>query len=184
VGEGGGGRRVGVVVGGHVDGLDRGDRAVLGGGDALLQLAHVGAEGGLVAHGGGDAAQQGGHLGAGLGEAEDVVDEQQHVLPHSSRKYSAMVSAERATRARAPGGSFIWPKTMAVLLDDARLLHFAVEVGALAGALAHAGEHGVAAVLGGDVVDQLLDQHGLAHAGAAEQADLAALRRGRAGRSP
>jgi hypothetical protein len=27
----------------------------------------------------------------------------------------------------------------------------------------------------GDVVDQLLDQHGLADAGAAEQADLAAL---------
>ena len=27
----------------------------------------------------------------------------------SSRKYSAAVRAERATRARAPGGSFIWP---------------------------------------------------------------------------
>ncbi len=31
--------------------------------------------------------------------------------PSSSRKYSAMVSAESATRARAPGGSFICPKT-------------------------------------------------------------------------
>jgi hypothetical protein len=30
-------------------------------------------------------------------------------------------------------------------------------------------------VLGGDVADQLLNQHGLAHAGAAEEADLAAL---------
>ena len=29
----------------------------------------------------------------------------------SSRKDSAMVRAERATRRRAPGGSFIWPKT-------------------------------------------------------------------------
>jgi hypothetical protein len=28
----------------------------------------------------------------------------------SSRKYSATLSAESATRARAPGGSFIWPK--------------------------------------------------------------------------
>ena len=33
-------RRVGQVVGGHVHGLDRGDRAGLGRGDALLQLAH------------------------------------------------------------------------------------------------------------------------------------------------
>ncbi len=34
--------------------------------------------------------------------------------PVVSRKYSAMVKAESATRSRAPGGSFIWPKTMHV----------------------------------------------------------------------
>ena len=50
-----------------------------------------------------------------------------------------------------------------------------IEVVALAGALAHAGEHGHAAVLLGDVVDELHDEHRLADAGAAEQADLAAL---------
>ncbi len=33
----------------------------------------------------------------------------------SSRKYSAMVRAACPTRKRAPGGSFIWPKTMMVL---------------------------------------------------------------------
>ena len=54
-----------------------------------------------------------------------------------------------------------------------------VEVVAFARALAHAGEHGEAAVRLGDVVDELLDQHGLADAGAAEQADLAALGVGR-----
>src|SRR2546429_3321748 len=32
-------------------------------------------------------------------------------LPVRSRKYSAIVSADNATRNRAPGGSFIWPKT-------------------------------------------------------------------------
>ena len=54
-----------------------------------------------------------------------------------------------------------------------------VEVVALAGALAHAGEDRVAAVLGGDVADQLLDDDRLADAGAAEHADLAALAEGR-----
>ena len=34
--------------------------------------------------------------------------------PVLSRKYSAIVRAERATRSRAPGGSFIWPNTMQV----------------------------------------------------------------------
>ena len=33
----------------------------------------------------------------------------------TSRKYSAIVSADRATRRRVPGGSSIWPKTSAVL---------------------------------------------------------------------
>ena len=53
--------------------------------------------------------------------------------------------------------------------------HLVIEVVALARALADAGEHRVAAVRLGDVVDELHDQHGLADAGAAEQADLAAL---------
>ena len=56
-----------------------------------------------------------------------------------------------------------------------RLDHLVIEVVALARAFADAGEHRVAAVRLGDVVDQLHDQHGLADAGAAEQADLAAL---------
>ena len=53
--------------------------------------------------------------------------------------------------------------------------HLVIEIVAFAGALADAGEHRIAAVRLGDVVDQLHDQHGLADAGAAEQADLAAL---------
>ena len=35
--------------------------------------------------------------------------------PPSSRKYSAIVRPESATRMRAPGGSFIWPNTSVVL---------------------------------------------------------------------
>ena len=73
-------RRVGEVVGGHVDGLHRGDRALVGRGDALLQLAHLGRQRRLVTDGRGDAAEERRHLRAGLGEAEDVVDEEQHVL--------------------------------------------------------------------------------------------------------
>ena len=86
-----------------------------------------------------------------------------------------MVRPVSATRIRAPGGSFIWPNTSAVLLRTPDSVHLAPQVVALTGALADAGEDGIAAVLRGDVVDQLLNQHGLADAGAAEQADLAAL---------
>ena len=61
-------------------------------------------------------------------------------------------------------------------LVHARLDHLVIEVVALAGALADAGEHRIAAMGFRDVVDEFHDQHGLADAGAAEQADLAALR--------
>ena len=64
------------------------------------------------------------------------------------------------------------------LVDDARLLHLVPHVVAFAGALADAGEDGEAAVLGGDVADQLLDDDGLAGAGAAVGADLATLGEG------
>ena len=175
VGEGGERRRVGVVVGGHVHGLQRRDRAALGRGDALLQLAHLVGERGLVAHGRRHAAEQRRHLGAGLHEAEDVVDEQQHVLVlHVAEVLGHGQRRQRDAQAHARRLVHLAVDERG-LLDDARLLHLEPEVGALTGALADAGEHRHTTVLRGDPVDHLLDEHGLADAGAAEQADLAAL---------
>ena len=73
------------------------------------------------------------------------------------------------------GGLVHLAKDQRSLVQNTGSVHLTPKVAALAGALAHAGEDGVAAVLGGDVVDQLLDQDGLADTGTAEQADLAAL---------
>ena len=58
---------------------------------------------------------------------------------------------------------------------DLRLDELVIEVVAFAGALADAGEDRIAAMGLGDVVDQFLDEHRLADARAAEEADLAAL---------
>ena len=49
-----------------------------------------------------------------------------------------------------------------------------VEVVSLTGALADAGEDGVTSVGLGDVVDELLDEDGLANSGTAEESDLSA----------
>ncbi len=188
--ERGRGRRVGEVVGRHVDRLHRRDRALGGGGDALLQRAHVGRERRLIAHRGRNAAEQRRHFRAGLREAEDVVDEEQHVLAlvaeifgdgqagqadagARARRLVHLAVDQRAFRA---GGRAV---VLARVLVDAGLDELVIEVVALARALADAGEHRIAAVRLGDVVDQLLDDHGLADAGAAEQADLAALGIGR-----
>src|SRR5207245_2476527 len=48
VGERGSRRRIGEIVGGHVDRLDGRDRALVGGGDALLQAAHLRRQGRLI----------------------------------------------------------------------------------------------------------------------------------------
>ena len=162
----------------------------MGGGDALLQRAHVGGERRLIADRARDAAEQRRDFRAGLGEAEDVVDEEQHVLalvaevlgdretrqPDAGARPRRLVHLAVHQRAFGARGRAV---VLLRVLVDAGLDHLVIEVVALAGALADAGEHRIAAVRLGDVVDQLHDDHGLADAGAAEQADLAALGVGR-----
>src|SRR3954469_19021401 len=172
-------RRVREVVRRHVDGLDRRDRALARRRDALLQLAHLRLERRLVTDLRRHASQQRRDLGPRLDEAEDVVDEEEHV--------GALLVAEVLRHRQARQGHAHTRTRRLVhlaedehrVLDDARLGHLEPEVVALARALAHAAERGQARVLLGDVADQLLDEHGLADARAAEQADLAATRVGR-----
>ena len=114
-------------------------------------------------------------------EAEDVVDEEQHVLAliaemlgdGQTGKADAGARARRLVHLAVDQRAF--RAFAAALLVDAGFDELVIEVVAFAGPLADAGEHRVAAVRPGDVVDQFLNQHGLADAGAAEQADLAAL---------
>ena len=94
-------RRVGEVVGGHVDRLHRGDRALARRGDPLLELAHLGRERRLVADGARHAAEQRRDLGAGLDEAEDVVDEEEHVLALVAEVLRHRQAGEADAQARA-----------------------------------------------------------------------------------
>jgi hypothetical protein len=94
MGECGRGSRIGKIVGRHIDGLHGGNRALLGGRNSLLHLSHVRRQRRLITHGGGDATEQRRHLGTGLnkerltgvqkqgylGESEDVVDKEEHIL--------------------------------------------------------------------------------------------------------
>ena len=53
--EGGGRGGIRQVIGRNVDGLNGGDRTLLGGANTLLQSTHIGGKSGLVAYGGRDA---------------------------------------------------------------------------------------------------------------------------------
>ncbi len=173
MGERGRRRRVGVVVGRHVDRLQRGDRLAPHRGDALLQLAHLVGQRRLVADRRGHAAEQRGDLGTGLGEPEDVVDEQQHFLVLHVAE--VLGHGQRGERDAEPGARRLVHLTEDErgLVEHATLGHLQDQVVALTGALADAGEDRRAAEVAGDAGDHLLDEHRLADAGPAEQADLA-----------
>jgi peptide chain release factor 1 len=184
VAEGRRGRGVREVVGGHVDRLDGGDRSLLGRSDPLLKFAHVGRERRLVADRGRNAPEQRRNLGAGLGEAEDVVDEEQDVL--ALRVAEVLRNRQRREPdARTRSGRLVHLAEHECGLFEHRrpvrelgVGHLVPEVVALAGPLAHAAEHRVTRVLLRDVGDQFEDDDRLADARASEQADLAALRIG------
>src|SRR6266540_816855 len=173
VGKGVCGGGVRVVVRRHEDGLNRSHRPGLGGRDPLLQLAHLGCERRLVADRARHPAEERGNLRTGLDETEDVVDEEENVLPLVAEVLGHRQPEQADAQAR-PRGLVHLPVAERDLLDHARLLHLQPQVVALACPLAHAREDRDAAVLHRNVVDQLLDEDGLADPGAAEQADLAA----------
>ncbi len=162
------------VVGRDVDRLNRGDRTLAGRGDTFLQLTHLGGQRRLVTNRRRDTAEQRRNLGAGLGEAEDVVDEEQHVLA----LFVAEVFGNGQCRKRDTGTGTRGLVHLAVdqggLVENAGLFHLFPEVVPFTGPLTDTGENRVTTVLLGDVVDQLHDQNGLADTGAAEQADLTA----------
>ena len=133
----------------------------------------------LVAYSRGHAAQESRDLRAGLGEAEDVVDEQEHV---------AVLDIPEVLRDGEPGERHPEPRARRLVHlaeDHGQLVqhsgagHLLIEVVALASSLTHTGkDRETAADLLGDVVDQLLNDDGLAGAGAAEGADLTAAHEG------
>jgi peptide chain release factor 1 len=166
----------GSVVGRHVDRLHRRDGALFRRRDALLQFAEVGGQGRLVTHGRGHAPEQGRHLRVRLREAEDVVDEQQNVLSFLVAEVLGAGHRGQADAGACSRRLVHLPVDESRFRDDARFAHLQPQVVAFAGALSDSAEHRVAAVVRGDVVDQLHDEHGFADAGAAEEADLSATR--------
>ncbi len=101
----------------------------------------------------------------------------------SSRKYSVIARAESATRKTCARRLVHLPVNQrdlrfaqVLLIDDARFAHFLVKIVAFTRPLADAGENGKASVPFRDVVDQLENDDGLAHARAAEAPGFSAFR--------
>src|SRR5699024_7112079 len=166
---------VGVVIGRDVNGLQRRNRLTLGRGNALLENTHLISQGWLVANGGRHAAQQGRYLRASLGETEDVVNKQQHVLAlniaellrkcQNRERHTHTYSWWCALLAEHEGG----------VLQYAHFFHFQEQVGDLTSTLGDAGEHGGTRELACDTSNHFLNENGLTNTRTTEEANLAAL---------
>src|SRR5690606_11993248 len=167
-------RGVGEVVRRYVNRLERGDRTGLGRGDAFLQYTHFLGQRRLVTHRGGHAPEQGGYFRSGQGVAVNVVDEHQYVAAFITERFRHGQPGQRDAQAVTRRLVHL-PIHQRYLVDNAGVGHLVVKVVAFAGAFADAREYGIAGMFRGDVPDQLHQRYGLADAGAAEQADLAAL---------
>ena len=116
-----------------------------------------------------------------LSESEDVVNEEQHVLTLLVTEVLSHGQTSQSHTGTGAGGLVHLTVDkgdlggLVLQADDTSLNHLVVEIVALAGPLADAGEDGVASVGLGHVVDQLHDEHSLAHASAAKEADLSSL---------
>jgi hypothetical protein len=177
MGEGGGGSRISQIIGGHVDGLDGSDGTLLGGGNSLLEGTHIGGQSGLVTDSGGNSTKQSGHLGTGLGESENVVNEEQHIL---TLLVSEVLGNGQTSKGDSGSGSGRLVHLtedegdlgLTLEVDDTSLLHLSVKIVTLSGSLTDTAENGETTMGLGNVVNQLLDENGLTDTGTTEETNL------------
>merc|ERR1719242_2367315 len=138
-------------------------------------------KGGLVTDSRWDTTEQSGHLGTSLGEPEDVVDEEQHVLTLLVTEVLGDGQSSQGNTGTGTRGLVhlsVHEGDLGGLIlegDDTTLNHLVVQIVALPSPLADTSEHRETTVSLGNVVNQLHDKHSLADSGTTEETDLASL---------
>src|SRR5699024_4864551 len=167
--------RVRQVVRGNINRLNGSYRAGFRGGDTLLKLSHLSGKRWLVSHRGRHSSQKSGYLGAGLHKTENIVDKQKHV---SVFCVAEIFRHGKSCLRHSHSGSrrlVHLPEHQGRFFQNAGFFHFCPEIVSLTGTFSYSSEDRISAVLCGDILDQLLDQHCLTYAGTSEKTDLTAL---------
>jgi peptide chain release factor 1 len=142
-----------------------------------LHTTHVDGEGGLVTDGRGNTTEKGRHLGTGLGETENVVNEEKHILTLLVTEVLGDGKTSKSDTGTGTWGLVHLTEDesdlgVAVEVDDTSLLHFVVQIVTLTSTLTDTSEDGVTTVSLGDVVNELLNEDGLADTGTTEKTNL------------
>ena len=157
-------RRIGEIIRRHIHRLNRGDRAGVGIGDALLQARQLRAHRGLVAEARRHLPHQARHFHARLDETENIINEEKHVtmfvvaeiLGHRQRRVADAKTAARRLVHLAKDHHHV--------RQHAGGFHLAVKFFAFATAFADAAKNADALLVPDHVVDHFGEQNRLAHA--------------------
>ena len=167
-------RRIGHVVGGHVNGLNRGNVAAGRGRNSLFQLSHFTDQRWLIAHRGGHAPQEARDFAAGLNKSVGVVHQEKHFFTQRITQILG-ISQRRHADTKAHTGRLIHlAENHQSVGHDARLLHFAPEFMAFTNPFAYAGKDRNPLVQLRHRMHELHDQHGLTDPGTAEESGFSA----------
>jgi peptide chain release factor 1 len=177
VSEGGGGGGIGQIISGDIDGLHGGNGTLLGGGDTLLHTTHIGGESGLVTDGRGDTTKKSRHLGTGLGETENVVNEEQHILTLLVTEVLSDGKTSKSDTGTSTRGLVHLTEDkgdlgVTVKLNDGSLLHLVVQIVTLTGTLTDTSKDRETTVGLGDVVNQLLNEDSLSNTSTSKETNL------------
>jgi hypothetical protein len=101
--------------------------------EMYIHATHVSRECRLITDGGGDTTKQSRHLGTSLGEAENVVDEEQHILAFLVTEVLGDCEASKSYTSTCTSGLVHLTEDKSYLgvtleVDDTSLNHFMVQI--------------------------------------------------------
>jgi hypothetical protein len=173
------GGRVGKIIRGHIDGLDRGYGPGGGIADPLFQFRQFGAQGRLVPQARRQLAHESGDFHAGLDETKDIVDQEQHVLLGVITEILSHGEGCMAHAEPGPRRFIHLPENHYRAVQYTGRFHLPVQIFPLTAAFADAAKQADALMTADDVMNHLHDQHRFSHTGTAEQTGFPAPLQGR-----
>ena len=178
MGEGGSRGGIGQIISGYEDGLDGGNGSVSGSGNSFLEGTQISSEGRLVTDSGRDTSEKGRHFRASLGESEDVIDEQKHILVLF---VSEVLSNGESGKSDTGSGTWglvhlsVHESGLGAIsfdINDTGFNHLIVEIVTLTSSFSYSSEDGVTTMSLGDIVNKLHDKYGLTDTGTTEKSNL------------
>ncbi|EKD29469.1 MAG: hypothetical protein ACD_78C00393G0003 [uncultured bacterium (gcode 4)] len=164
--------RIGEIVGWDIDGLYRRNRSIFGWGDTFLEGSHIRCEGWLVPNGRRDTSEEGRDFWTGLGESEDIIDEEEDITFLDITE----VFCHRETR-KGDAGTRSWcfihlSEDHGCFVDNSGFFHLVVEIIPLTGTFSDTGDDRVSSVFWCDIMDEFLHDDGLPNSGSSKESDF------------